>query len=78
MRKAYAKYGWGFIDIQKSGLRKGKINGIDTSIKADNGTGNGTGTVGANPEDNAALFLSPVTIGGQTFNLDLDSGSADL
>ncbi|KAL5118105.1 hypothetical protein ACEQ8H_003940 [Pleosporales sp. CAS-2024a] len=37
-----------------------------------------TGTVVATPEQNAALFLSPVTIGGQNFSLDFDSGSADL
>ena len=40
--------------------------------------GNTTGTVAANPEDNAALFLSPVDVGGQTLNLDFDSGSSDL
>jgi len=39
---------------------------------------NQTGTVAANPEDNAALFLSPVDVGGQTLNLDFDSGSSDL
>ena len=76
MRKAYAKYGWGFIDIQKiSAKKKGKL---EASIKAENATRNGTGSVGALPEDNAALFLSPVTIGGQEFQLDLDTGSADL
>ena len=37
-----------------------------------------TGTVAANPEQNAALFLSPVDVGGQTLNLDFDSGSSDL
>lgn len=40
--------------------------------------GNKTGTVAANPEQNAALFLSPVDVGGQTLNLDFDSGSSDL
>ncbi|KAF9629696.1 putative aspartyl protease protein [Lasiodiplodia theobromae] len=36
------------------------------------------GEVAANPEENEALFLSPVKIGGQTLNLDFDSGSSDL
>lgn len=40
--------------------------------------GNKTGSVAANPEQNAALFLSPVDVGGQTLNLDFDSGSSDL
>jgi hypothetical protein len=65
MAKAYRKYGWGLI-----------------GSKAKNGTnGNGTkesGQVAANPEQNAALFLSPVNIGGQTLNLDFDTGSSDL
>jgi|TARA_R110002003_G_scaffold96_4_gene7388 hypothetical protein len=34
--------------------------------------------VAALPEQNAALFLSPVDVGGQTLNLDFDSGSSDL
>jgi hypothetical protein len=47
-------------------------------INAAQNATNGTGEVAANPEENAALFLSPVTIGGQTLNLDFDTGSSDL
>ena len=36
------------------------------------------GTVSANPEEYDSEYLSPVTIGGQTLNLDFDTGSADL
>ena len=36
------------------------------------------GTVAATPEQYDAEYLSPVTIGGQTLNLDFDTGSADL
>jgi hypothetical protein len=36
------------------------------------------GTVTATPEDGDIEYLSPVTIGGQTLNLDFDTGSADL
>ncbi|KAI1801774.1 penicillopepsin [Daldinia bambusicola] len=42
------------------------------------GAGNGTGLVKATPEANDVEYLSPVTIGGQTLNLDFDSGSSDL
>lgn len=39
---------------------------------------NGTGTVTATPEANDVEYLAPVDIGGQTINLDFDSGSSDL
>jgi hypothetical protein len=35
-------------------------------------------SVTATPERNDWFYLCPVTIGGQTLNLDLDTGSADL
>lgn len=36
------------------------------------------GVVTATPEAGDIEYLSPVTIGGQTFNLDFDTGSSDL
>ncbi|KAL9004349.1 MAG: hypothetical protein Q9188_002843 [Gyalolechia gomerana] len=36
------------------------------------------GTVSANPEQYDSQYLTPVTIGGQTVNLDFDTGSSDL
>ena len=72
------KYGFagGFIAATKTG----EEGSFELKGNAANATGkaNGTGTVAANPEDNAALFLSPVSVGGQTLNLDFDSGSSDL
>lgn len=41
--------------------------------------GSEDGSVSATPETSAeSSYLSPVTIGGQKFNLDFDTGSADL
>ncbi|KAF2682064.1 acid protease [Lentithecium fluviatile CBS 122367] len=77
MRKVFSKYNFytsaGFIANTKTPVT---LEGL--RIAANNGSTNGSGTVAANPEDNAALFLSPVDIGGQTLNLDFDSGSSDL
>ena len=39
---------------------------------------NNDGTVSANPEQYDSQYLSPVNIGGQTVNLDFDTGSSDL
>ncbi|KAF1966168.1 acid protease [Bimuria novae-zelandiae CBS 107.79] len=74
VRKVFNKYNLkgGFIAQSKTG------EFTPLRINAANSTANGTGTVAANPGDNAALFLSPVDIGGQTVNLDFDSGSSDL
>lgn len=53
-----------------------KIKG--DAAKATNGTGTGTGMVTATPEQGDVEYLAPVTIGGQTMNMDFDSGSSDL
>lgn len=81
MRKVFRKYNFkvkedfmvkeGFISFTKQSQNA-------TAAAAAATGGNTTGTVAANPEENAALFLSPVDVGGQTLNLDFDSGSSDL
>lgn len=38
----------------------------------------GQGSVSATPEQYDTEYLCPVSIGGQTLNLDFDTGSADL
>ncbi|KAI8942537.1 hypothetical protein NX059_000599 [Plenodomus lindquistii] len=88
MRKVFRKYNFkvneafmvreGFIG-QKAEKAQGQAeNGTKTPPAAGAAAGNQSGTVAANPEPNAALFLSPVDVGGQTLNLDFDSGSSDL
>ncbi len=39
---------------------------------------NNDGTVTASPEEYDSEYLCPVVIGGQTLNLDFDTGSSDL
>ncbi|KAI0127146.1 aspergillopepsin-F [Xylariales sp. AK1849] len=49
-----------------------------SNAAAGNSTAAGTGLVVNTPEPNDTEYLSPVNIGGQTMNLDFDSGSSDL
>jgi hypothetical protein len=51
--------------------------GATTGAAATNGS-TGAGKVTATPESGDVEYLSPVTIGGQTINMDFDSGSSDL
>lgn len=47
------------------------------TVAAANGTA-GVGTVAATPEQGDIEYLAPIQIGGQTMNMDFDSGSSDL
>ena len=48
------------------------------SVPSDVAAAAASGSVTATPEQYDAEYLCPVTIGGQTLNLDFDTGSADL
>ncbi|KZM25977.1 Aspergillopepsin I [Ascochyta rabiei] len=74
MRKVFRKYNF---KVEGDFVAYTRAAGINTTTAAVGGS-NTTGTVAANPGPNAALFLSPVEVGGQTLNLDFDSGSSDL
>ena len=43
-----------------------------------NDNSGGYGSVGAIPEDDEELYLTPVNVGGTTMNLQIDTGSSDL
>ncbi|KAF6230977.1 hypothetical protein HO173_010885 [Letharia columbiana] len=56
-------------------------NPVHSTIKEDvavGGGGTGAGTVTAKVYGSNTEYLCPVQIGGQTFNMDLDTGSADF
>jgi hypothetical protein len=82
MRKVFRKYNFQVREDFMSregliGLTKASKNESSVQTQATAGK-NQSGTVMATPEQNAALFLSPVKVGGQTLNLDFDSGSSDM
>ena len=74
MRKVFRKYNF-VVKGDFASFSRAATNGTASTAAAGS---NKTGSVAANPGPNAALFLSPVDVGGQTLNLDFDSGSSDL
>lgn len=74
MRKVFRKYNW----VVKENVAAWNKAAADTNATATAAGGKQAGSVAAMPEENAALFLSPVDVGGQMLNLDFDSGSSDL
>ncbi|KAJ4368261.1 hypothetical protein N0V83_006617 [Neocucurbitaria cava] len=81
MRKVFRKYNFEVkadFTVKEGFIGLSKQNQNASSSAATDGNQTQSGSVAANPEQNAALFLSPVDVGGQKVNLDFDSGSSDL
>lgn len=64
----------GPASIAKVYAKYGKTAPADVTSAA----ANNDGTVAADPEQYDSEYLCPVSIGGQTLNLDFDTGSSDL
>ncbi|RDW80430.1 aspartyl protease-1 [Coleophoma crateriformis] len=87
--KAYRKYGvalpQGLVDAMGNIPAAAHVtenvvgaNSVKAAAAAANSTGAGKGTVAATPEQGDVEYLAPINIGGQTMNMDFDSGSSDL
>lgn len=57
---------------------KSKKQKASAGVSAATNATAGTGVVTATPEQGDVEYLSPISIGGQTMNMDFDSGSSDL
>ncbi|KAK6362648.1 Type I transmembrane sorting receptor [Orbilia blumenaviensis] len=73
LRKSFLKYKRHFSDLV---IPPGLLNYTKPSKLAERGVR--TGTVIATPVAYDTMYLSPITIGGQTMNMDFDTGSSDL
>lgn len=88
LTKALKKYGMPIPPelstiLESIESRKKKSSSSSTSSNATGVTAaanatSETGDVAATPESGDSEFLAPISIGGQTMNMDFDSGSSDL
>lgn len=72
IRKAYRKFGFGTIDFSPSIQVSPKVAAANEGNPTEDSKGSGS------PTQNDAQFLCPVTVGGQTLVLNIDSGSSDM
>jgi hypothetical protein len=74
--KAYRKYGWTTVD--KTAVTDVAPIAGTKQLSAATGQQETGSVSAAQPAQGDAEFLSPVTIGGQQFSMDFDTGSSDL
>lgn len=88
MDRAYRKYGFPSLGANQLDIIGGALN-PNVDFAADGNAGDpanppatGAGApvskVAATSQEGDSEFLSPINIGGQTMNMDFDTGSSDL
>ena len=90
IEKTYRKYGWEMPEKlaetanairEKSVTTSTTVTGVVQKVAQQPQQQQQQGTVGsvsAVPQSHNSEFLCPITIGGQTLQLDIDTGSSDL
>lgn len=76
LRKAYLKFGPGDIDLIPGGEVAARVDAAIANSQPQTDVENGE--VDAEPTQNDAEFVAPVSIGGQTLVMDFDTGSSDM
>ena len=78
--RTYAKYNWALPVSTNTYFNQDAAStpAEPTKEKVATASGSGSGSVVATPQDHNSEFLCPVTVGGQTLNLNVDTGSSDL
>ena len=78
--RTYAKYSWAAPVSTNSYFNENAAStpSEPTEEKLATAGGSGSGSVVATPAEHNEEFLCPVTVGGQTLNLNVDTGSSDL
>lgn len=66
------------VDLSRVAVSNDAGATASTNTGTAGSTGSGTATVHATPVNYDAEWLCPVTVGGQTLNLNFDTGSSDL
>lgn len=90
VEKVYQKYGWEMPDQlpEAAGAAKEKMASYSSSSSSEGSqvvtkisqqpTQGTVGSISAMPQQHNSEYLCPIIVGGQTLNLDLDTGSSDL
>lgn len=83
LRKAYRKFGIDTttltgVDVSDFKPFDTKVSTSSKNVKEDAVETDQTGSVSATSVQGDVEFVSPVSIGGQTLDMDFDTGSADL
>ncbi|KAL9104150.1 MAG: hypothetical protein Q9163_000897, partial [Psora crenata] len=88
LRRTFKKYGWTVSQEVASAIAQ--VNRVHTSEKESTSTANApasppaagdgvaVGRVATTPGHHDSVYLCPATIGGQTLNVNIDTGSSDL
>lgn len=68
----------GPLQMMKTYAKYAKVGAVAPSDVVSAAAAAQSGQVTATPEEYDESYLCPVSVGGQTLNLDFDTGSADL